>query len=212
MTHALPPGVADRPPHSTLKYDYDLERAKKLLEKAGYPGGKGLPTLNFDLRGADTVSRQMWDFFQRQWQAIGVKTNVIANTFPAYLEKLKKGALQISVGGWGMDYPDGENVFQLFYGPNKSPGSNESNYQNPEMNQLYEQSSIMEPSSKRAALFQKMDDLAQEDCPWAYGYYEASYALTQPWLLNFRNSDLILNNYKYLRVDRDAKKRYLETK
>ena len=98
-----------------------------------------------------------------------IKVNEILNTFPAFLEKMKQGNLQVSYGGWGLDYPDGENVYQLVYGPNKAPGPNESNYDNPEMNKLYEQIAIMESGPKRAALIQKMDDILQEDSPLGNG-------------------------------------------
>jgi ABC-type transport system substrate-binding protein len=212
MTTVLPPGIADRPKTSSIKYDFNLERAKRLLEKAGYPGGKGLPTINFDLRGADTMNRQIGDFFAGQWGAIGIKVNVIPNTFPAYLEKMKQGLLQTSYGAWSMDYPDGENDYQLLYGPNKSPGPNDANYENPALDKLYEQMAVMESGPKRAAIVQRMEDIIQEDVPWAYGYFEATYMLSQPWLLNYRGGEILQNKYKYLRVNREVKKRYLEAK
>lgn len=212
MVNALPPGIPDRAQNSKIKYDYDLKHAKELLKKAGFPEGKGLPVLNFDMRGADSVNRQLGEFMQRQFDAIGVKLNVIYNTFPAYLEKAKQGNLQISIGGWSMDYPDAENVYQLLYGPNKSPGPNEANYDNPEVNKLYEQMAIMESGPKRAAIVQRMDDLIQEECPWAMGYYSANYELMQPWFLNYRTNDIILNRYKYEKVAKDIKKRYQEMK
>lgn len=209
MTTALPPGTPDRPAKSKLKYDFDPKAAKELLKKAGYPDGHGLPTINFDLRGADTVNRQIGDFIQSQWAALGVKVNVVPNTFPTYLEKMNKGQLQTSYGGWQMDYPDGENVYQLVYGPNKSPGPNDSNYQNPQVDKLYEQIATAESGPRRTALIQELDDIIQEDCPWAFGYYESIYVLTQPWVLNYRVGEIITNKYKYLRINRDIRKQYL---
>ncbi len=209
QTTALPPGVLDRPNDQKLKYDFDLKHAKELLKKAGYPDAKGLPPINFDLRGADTVSRQMGEFFSDQWKQIGVKVNVITNTFPAYLEKAKQGNLQVSLGGWNLDYPDGENVYQLLYGPNQAPGPNESNFDHPEMNALYKKMAVAESGAARAATVKKMDDILQEEIPWALGYYYAHYELSQPWLLNYRSNDIINNRYKYYRINKDVKKRYL---
>ncbi|MCM2279658.1 MAG: ABC transporter substrate-binding protein [Oligoflexia bacterium] len=212
MVNALPPGLVDRPKNASMRYDYDVKRAQALLRKAGYPEGQGLPTLTFDLRGADSVSRQMGEFFTQQFAAIGVKLNVIPNTFPAFLEKAKQGNLQISFGGWGLDYPDAENVYQLFYGPNKSPGPNESNFDHPAMNKLYETLATMEAGPKRAAVIEKIEELVQEEVPWAYLYYLSRYDLSHPWLLNYRPNDLILNRFKYYRVNKDIKIRYLGEK
>jgi oligopeptide transport system substrate-binding protein len=210
QTTALPPGIPDRPSGTRLKYDFDLSRAKELMKKAGYPEGKGLPTLNMDMRGADSVTRQMGEFFTAQFAAVGVRLNVVYNTFPAFLEKIKNANFQLEYGGWIMDYPDAENVYQLLYGPNKAPGPNESSYDNPELNQLYEQMAVMDSGPKRAALVARMDAILQEDVPWGLGYYHTRHYLAQPWLLNFRVSDVILNKWKYVRVNRDVKRRYAE--
>jgi ABC-type transport system substrate-binding protein len=205
---ALPPGIADRPNDSKIKYDYDLARAKELLKKAGYPDGKGLPVLKFDLRGAGTADRQLGEFFKTQWGKIGVQIDVNENTFPTFLEKAKKKNLQIFYGGWNMDYPDAENVYQLLYSKNESPGPNDANYKNPEFDKLYEQLAGMESGPKRAAIVKKADDMIQEDCPWAMGYYYARYDLSQPWLLNYRSGDIVQNRFKYFRLDKEVKKRY----
>lgn len=205
----LPPGVPDRPLILNTKYDFNRSRAKELLKKAGYPGGKGLPTIKMDMRGADSISRQLGDFFTSQFSAVGVNIEVIYNTFPAFLEKSKTGSMQMYLGGWVMDYPDAENVWQLLYSGNVSPGPNDSSYSNPKMDKWYEKLSTMQAGPARKALLKEMDDFAQEECPWALGYYLTAFRLTQPWLKNYRYSDMILNGIKYLKIDRAEKKKRL---
>jgi len=122
METALPHSILGRPKNPKLRYDLDLARAKRLLKMAGYPKGKNLPPLTMDMRGSSTSSRQMGEFFVRALAQIGIKLKVQYNTFPRFLEKMRQGNLQISFGGWTMDYPDAENVYQLLYGPNRSPG------------------------------------------------------------------------------------------
>ncbi len=209
MVSAVPYGMADRPKTTQIKYDFNQTRAKDLLRKAGYPQGRGLPLIQLDLRGASTSERQLGDFVAQQFSQIGVKTEVILNTFPAFLGKMKRGNLQVSFGGWSMDYPDAENIYQLLYGPNQSPGPGDANYDHPKVNALYEQMRTLKPGKKRARLIQEMDNLIQEDCPWAYGYYEASYDLAHPWLMNFRGTDMINNKFKYFRISREMKKKFL---
>ncbi len=207
MVNCIPPGILDRPKTAVIKYDFDLGKAKELLKKAGYPEAKGLPVINFDMRGAATLDRQIGEFIENQVGAVGIKLNVTYNTFPAYLEKIKQGNIQATLGGWTMDYPDAENVYQLAYGPNKAPGPNDSNFDNPEFNKLYERIAVMESSVERAALVQKMDDLIQEESPWAMGYYLAEYKIFHPWVKNFRASSMLANKYKYMRIDLEAKKK-----
>jgi oligopeptide transport system substrate-binding protein len=201
-----PPGIADRIDNAAIKYDYNVERAKALLAKAGYPEGKGLPTLNFDFRGAETKYRQMGEMFVQQLGAIGIKVNVILNTFPAYLEKMKQGNLQVSLGGWTFDYPDVENGYQLLYGPNKAPGPNDGNYSNPKYDELYKKLAIMPAGTPgRKAIVQQMEDIIQEDVPWGFGYYMATYWLTQGKVKNFRVAEIIQNKYKYVRLEQPKK-------
>jgi len=202
MTTALPPGIEGRVPEAKTKYKFDLAKAKKLLAQAGYPKGKGLPVLKFDMRGADTVNRQMGDFFTHQLAKIGIQLKIVYNTFPAFLEKMKHGNLQVSYGGWALDYPDAENVYQLLYGPNKAPGPNDTNFDYPLMNRLYEKMAVMLPNQERSKLIKRMDDILQEEVPWAFGYYKTQYSVSQPWIKNYRTSQIILNQYKYVRIDK----------
>ena len=210
QVNSIPPGLQDRPKTAKIKYDFDLARAKDLLKKAGYPEGKGLPEIRIEMRGAATKDRQQGDMLAAQLAEAGINANVVYNTFPAYLEKAKQGNTQLEHGGWNLDYPDVENVYQLFYGPNKSPGPGEVNYDNPVFNKLYEKIAVMESGPARAALVQQMEDIIQEDVPWAMGYYDTEYKVVQPWIHNYRGTNLIITRYKYVRVDPEKKKQALD--
>ncbi|OFZ00340.1 MAG: hypothetical protein A2Z97_16550, partial [Bdellovibrionales bacterium GWB1_52_6] len=199
MTGLILPGIADRPASTALKFDYDLKRAKALLARAGYPEGRGLPPLRLDMRGADSRSHQLGKFLTSQFAALGVKIEVIYNTFPDYMEKQHQGKLQLASNAWALDYPDAENILQLLYGPNRSPGSNDSNFNHPKFNQLYEQMAVMDAGPARATLIQKMDEIAQEEAPWILGYHPTDYLLSQPRVKNLKPGAFSENRYKYLR-------------
>jgi len=203
-----PPGLTDRIENAKIKYDYDLAKGKELLAKAGYPDGQGLPVLNFDFRGADTRNRQLGEFFVQQLGALGIKINPILNTFPAYLEKAKQGNLQISYGGWTFDYPDVENGYQLLYGPNKSPGPNDANWENAQFDGYYKKIATLPAGAQgRKEFVKQADDLVQEECPWAFGYFMRTYRLSQARVKNYRVAEVIQNKYKYLRLDNQAEKK-----
>jgi ABC-type transport system substrate-binding protein len=199
-----PPGLVDRMSEAKLKYDFNLERAKNLLAKAGYPEGKGLPVLNFDFRGSESRYREMGEMFVQQLGAIGIKVNPILNTFPAFLEKAKLGTTQLSLGGWTFDYPDVENGYQVLHGPNRTPGPNDSNWENPQFDSLYKKIASTQPGSKgRAEWVRQAEAIIQEEVPWAYGYFLKIYLVSQSKVRNHHAIQVIQNRYKYLRIDSD---------
>ncbi len=196
-----PPGVAGYSPSTDLPYKYDLNLAKDYLKKAGYPDGKGLPVLKYDVRGTDTRKRQMGEFVQQELRNLGIEVEVRVNTFPAFLEKSRNGELQFWQGGWILDYPDAENVLQLLTTANLPPGPNSSQYSNPEFDDLFNQLREMEDGEKKFALMKEMENIVNRDLPWAMQYYSRNYILYHNYLKNYRYSDIINNSIKYLKLE-----------
>ncbi len=196
----FPPGIPGYSPSQELPYKYDLNAAKDFLKKAGYPDGKGLPTLKFDIRGSDTRRRQMGEFVQQELRQIGINVEIIINTFPGFLDKARKGELQFWQGGWVMDYPDSENVLQLLSTQNLPPGSNYSNYSNPEFDRLFKEAREIEDGKRKFELMKKMEDMVNAELPWAMQYYSRNYILSHKYLKNFMYSDIIYNHIKYLKI------------
>lgn len=66
---------------------------------------------------------------------------------------------------WNADYPDAENFLQLYYGKNRSPGSNDSGYSDAEFDRLYEQLLVTDGAKAREALSLKMQKILRRDQP-----------------------------------------------
>ncbi len=197
----FPPGIPGYNPSSELPYSYDLNKAKSFLDKAGYPNGKGLPTLSFDVRGASSTSRQMADFIKSELKKIGINIEIQTNTFPAFLNKSKNGQLQFWQGGWTMDYPDSENIGQLLISTNHPPGPNTSFYENERVDKLYRQLSKLKREADPGPLMSQIEAQVNIDLPWVMQYYARSYVLSNKRVKNFRYSDIVFNMYKYLRLE-----------
>lgn len=200
----IPPGVAGHTDAPYL-YRFDRERAKQLLAEAGYPNGRdaqGKPLrLTMIMPGAgSTDARQIAEFFTDHLRQVGVELVVQQLSFAEYLRREHDGLTQVFWAGWIMDYPDAQNFLQLFYGPNKCPGVNAANYQNPEFDRLYEQIAVMADSPARTALYEKMAALVMEDCPWALLTYPLTYGLYQPWFQNFKRHPFCYATTKYHKV------------
>lgn len=200
-TSIVPRVILGHTGRKELVNDFNIEKAKELLAKAGYPGGKGLPVIKYDLRGPSTSARQQAEYFKKALAEIGVNIDIVINTFPAYLEKEKNGNLQFFMGGWNADFPDAENFLFLLSSKNVAPGPNASNYVNPAFDKLYEEVAKSPPSSARDANIRKAEEIVFNDGVWSMLYYPVRFSIFHGWLKNFRPNAQILNDLKYLDVD-----------
>jgi len=206
----VPPGIAGNIKGYTNPYvGPNIEGAKKMLAKAGYGGGLGLPEIVYDTASA-TVSRQMGEFFKKQMAKIGIKIKVVTNPWPQLQEKITKRKVQVFGIAWGADYPDAENFLQLLYGPNRSPGANGSGYDNPEFNRLFEVSALMQDSPERTALYEKMYRIAAEQMPWIFGVHRQNFILRHGFLKNYVASDFDQGSAQYLNIDLKEKAEILK--
>lgn len=202
----IPPGLTGYHEKYKNPYrQYNVARAKELLAKAGFPGGKGLPVLEYNSQ-ADTTSRQSSEYLTKALAAIGIKIKVNTYSWPEFLASVKQKRGQMWSYAWGADYPDAENFLQLFYSKNASPGPNDSNYSNPEFDRLYEKSLTLPDGPARTALYNQMVALVVEDCPWIFGAHRLKFTLAQPWLRGYKPHSIDHGRFKYIRVEPSLKK------
>ncbi|MEX0320533.1 MAG: ABC transporter substrate-binding protein [Puniceicoccaceae bacterium] len=149
----------------------NFEAAKELLKEGGWTA-ENLPPLEY---GAVTSvrSKQYFEQFRGWMEKIGYPTEkVVYRPFPNfgdYSKAVKNKEVMIMPMGWGLDYPDAENLLQLLYGPNESPGSNAANYKNPEYDELFRKAKEMLPGPERTAIYRQLNEMIVEDVPVIVG-------------------------------------------
>jgi oligopeptide transport system substrate-binding protein len=195
----LPPGVFGYDPNANLPYEYNVEKAKDYLAKAGFPGGKNLPELAYDTRAESKLSNEQAEFFKSELSKIGIKVKIINNNFKKFLEKSRVGHLQFFQDGWTLDYPDSENVFQLLVSVNFPPGPNASYYNKKEVNDLYDRLSRLTDGEDKRLVINKIEKIVNDDMPWVMQYYSRNFILYHDEIKNYRPSDLIWSFPKYIR-------------
>ncbi len=204
----IPPGIAGgRAETEPNPYALDLDKARRLLAEAGYPGGIDPATkrrliLVMELGSAnDPDARASVELFASFMDKIGVRIEPSYNNWPTFLDKLDRRQCQLYRLAWISDYPDAENFLQLFYGPNGSPGPNHSNYRNPEFDRLYERIRVMNDGPERTRLYREMSDLVVEDAPWLCLAYPLSFGLQHGWVKNYKPHDFGYGMIKYYELD-----------
>jgi ABC-type transport system substrate-binding protein len=164
---SIPPVVPEFDPAlSRDSVTPDVEGAKALLAEHGWDADT-LPKLVYGV-SSSVRQTQMFEQFRGFMQAIGYPREKIVlkqyATFGDLSQDWKNARLPIVNKAWGLDFPDAENTLQLYYGPNGSPGSNDTNYRNPEYDRLYEEASVLAPGPERTAIYRRMNEMTIDDC------------------------------------------------
>lgn len=207
MISFLPQGIRKHAPILKNSH-FDLGLAKMRLVEAGFPNGQGLPKIHFDLMGADSDARLFGEWLTAQLSKINIPIEFQLNTFPQYLEKRSQGRMAFFYSGWYADYPDAENVLQLFYSKNFPPAVNSARFRNTKIDQIYEKIRSMEESPEREKLIAKAEVIIDEEAPWVFGYEKIEVRAYQPWVTGYRPNPYLKEGYKYYGIDGEIFSRF----
>jgi ABC-type transport system substrate-binding protein len=189
-----------------------LEVAQKLMEQAGYPGGRDVKSgqplvLNYDYQRVPTPEiRAEIDWVIKQFAKLGVQLELRYTDYNRFQDKMNTGSAQVFWWGWNADYPDAENFLFLLYGPNSKAlthgqGENSANYQNDEYDRLYEKLRYMDDGAEKQATIDRMVEIARRDSPWLWGYNPYAVGSYQPWTSDAKPTYMVRDRLMYRRID-----------
>ncbi|NRR29966.1 heme-binding protein [Oxalobacteraceae bacterium] len=201
----LPPAVLgyDASYRSPARYDPALARA--LLDRFGYRKGKdgfrskpdGTPLLLRMHSEPSMVGRLRDEMWRRSLNAIGLKVEFKTDKKTEIIKASRLGQVMMFETNWIADFPDGDNFFQLLYGPN-SGRANYARFNQPEFNRRYEQARLMPDSPERQRLYREMTQILHAYAPWVLLTHPISADLYQPWLRNYKRHPVELTSWRYL--------------
>ena len=193
----IPLGMPGFDSTKTKGYTYNQEKAKQLLAEAGFPNGKGMPTITLN---TTTTYRDLIEFVQSELVAIGIPTKVELNQGSSLRELIAKNNVNFFRGSWIADFPDAENYLSVFYTKNFVPaGPNYTHFSNQEFDKMFEKTYFEANDSARFSLYQKMDQLVMDEAPVVILYYDKSVKLYQNTISGLGNNPLNLLNLKKVR-------------
>ena len=109
--YALPPR-----PEAALSAQQREQEARELLAQAGFPGGKGFPTLELMTTSRD-VQRVMAESMQAMWEKVlGIHVEIRSCEWTAYKAAQQNMEYDISSSSWSGDYLDPATFVELWRG------------------------------------------------------------------------------------------------
>lgn len=170
-----------------MTYYYNVNKAKDLLKKAGYPGGSGLSglTLAYDEgMGHDKVAQA----YQATAKEAGVEFDIAGYEWGTFLDKMGEGEFNFFRGSWTADYPSMDAfLYPLFY---SESGDNVFGYENGEVDELLNQARSEISSKQRTRNYRKAEKIILEGAPVVPVGFEMTRWVVQPEVKGFERTGM----------------------
>ena len=112
------------------------------------------------------------------------KIDVRVMQWSTYLEQSQANKVPLWLAAWGADYPDAHNfAFPLVHSQGYYPGK--QGYKNPKVDALVDQAAAEPDERKRAALYERMQALVDEDVPHVLVAEGVRYRSQRSWVKGF---------------------------
>jgi len=196
----IPPGMKSYDTARVKGYSYDPSKVKQLLATAGFPDGKGLPTLVMHV--SDNYREQV-EFIQSQLASNNIKVEISIEKMSVLRQAVNRGEYPLFKKSWVADYADEENFMGLFYSKNFSPGGvNYFHYKNEKFDRLYDEALAMAPGPEKTAHYQEMERLLIGDAPYIAMYYDDVVRIVSRRISDFPTNPMNLLNLKRVKKER----------
>jgi peptide/nickel transport system substrate-binding protein len=154
-------------------YDHDPERARQLLEQAGYPAINGVRFHLTMKTGTEESTRLLAAVLQQQLREVGIALDIRTFEFATFFADVTRGAYQMHSLRWvgGNEDPD---IFEyVFHSRKFTPnGANRTFYSNPRVDALIDRARGTLDQEVRKQLYREIQEILAEDLPYVELWYQ----------------------------------------
>lgn len=166
-----------------FRFTRDLDRARALLDEAGYPDPDGdgpLPRLTLSLKTSTAEAyRLQAAVLQQQLSEVGIALDLRSYEFATLFADVIRGNVQLYTLQWvGVTDPD--MLRRVFHSSQIPPaGFNRGHYVNPEVDRLIEQATASLSEDERRTIYARIQNIIAEDAPYISLWYKTNIAVAQ---------------------------------
>ncbi len=161
-------------------YGYKPEKAKALLEEAGYPNGQGLQPLTLT-HNKDAGHTQVAREIARQLAQLGVTVQIQEQDWDYYKKQVNNRSMSFFRLGWAADYPDADNFLYNLFHSSKIGVSNYFGYHNPQVDKILDASRAQyKDPAARNQLLRRAEEMIVDDAPCLWLFQKKAVKLISP--------------------------------
>jgi peptide/nickel transport system substrate-binding protein len=148
-------------------YNYDPEKARSLLDAAGYKPGRDGIRFHLEMKTSnDEGPRLLAMALQQQLRAVGIALDVRSFEFATFYSDITHGAFGLYGMRWigGNEDPD---IFRYAFASASFPprGANRGGYSNPEVDGLLQEAATDDSQEKRRAAYARVQQILADELP-----------------------------------------------
>jgi oligopeptide transport system substrate-binding protein len=175
-----PPGMPGYTPRAGLLFD--PERARQFLAEAGYPEGRGFPTVEA-LNGP--FGEPFARYLQAAWQEhLGIEIPWQTLPSPLFYERMDSAPPDLVISLWVADYPDPDCYLRICVGM-ATPNWDKTDYW-----QFVDKARRVTDHAERMRLYAQAEHILAEECPIISLTYGRVHLLLKPWVKGYQLSTM----------------------
>ena len=195
----LPPGFPGYNP-DLQGYEYDPEKALRLIQESKYGALDELPRIILTLPGnfGAGVSPSIEAMLAMWGENLNVDIQLQQTEWATFLQDLHQNRFQMFGGlGWIADYPDPENFLDVLF--HSKSNNNQSEYNNGQLDILLERARVELDESARFELYHQAEEIIVYDAPWVPLWHSnGGSVLIKPNVNDYFLFPLVIPKYRYV--------------
>ncbi len=191
--HFTPPNLGEYQVKNLFSYNPD--KARLLLEEAGYKDGKDFPEIEILYNTSDS-HKLIAEAIQQMWKKeLGIKVNLHNQEWKVYLDSRQKGNFQIARAAWIGDYLDPFTFLNLGM---SSSGNNHSNWKNTYYDKLLNESTKISDKTLRLEKLLNAEKILIDEMPFIPIYFYKRSLLINESVNGWDSNILDYHPYQYI--------------
>ncbi|MBI4854335.1 MAG: peptide ABC transporter substrate-binding protein [Acidobacteria bacterium] len=176
-TSLVPPGLSGYP--KVNGDSYNTQQAKKLMAEAGFPDGKGFPTITIYFNTLE-ANRQIAEAIQRMWkETLGISAELQNEEWQTFTARRERREFDIARESWTGDYLDPDTFLNLFANDNPN---NHSGWINEEYKNLLQEANQEPDEVKRNEMLAKVEKILLDEAVIIPIYFYALSYMQKPYV------------------------------